>query len=61
MRLHKKLASRARKPYQLVLLIRELMTTGMVALVDGQTPRALEERLLAFISPNHRPVSQDAA
>lgn len=43
------------------LLIRELMTTGMVALVDGQTPRALEERLLAFISPNHRPVSQDAA
>ena len=40
-------------------MIRELMTTGLVSLVDGQTPRALEERLVAFISPNSRPVSDD--
>lgn len=42
------------------LLVRELMTTGLLSLVAGQTPRALEERLVAFISPNARPVSDDS-
>ena len=43
------------------LTVRELMTAGLVSLVDGQTPRALEERLLAFVPPGLRPVTEQAA
>ena len=46
------------------MTVRELMLAGMVALVDGQTPRALEDRLIAFISPAARkalPESNQAA
>ncbi len=41
-------------------LIRELMVAGLSGLVDGQTPRNLEERLVAFVSPKSRP-QEDAA
>ena len=34
--------------------VRELMIAGLVGLVDGQTPRALEEKLSAFVSPSAR-------
>lgn len=43
------------------MMVRELMVSGLVSLVDGQTPRALEEKLVAFISPNARPVAEEAA
>ncbi len=46
------------------LTVRDLMLAGMVALVDGQTPRALEDRLVAYISPAARkslPESSQAA
>ena len=36
------------------LMIRELMIAGLVSLVEGQAPRALEERLLAYLSPKSR-------
>ena len=36
-------------------MIRELMISGLVSLVEGQAPRAMEERLLAFVSPKARP------
>jgi chemotaxis protein MotA len=43
------------------MMVRDLMTAGLVSLVDGQTPRALEERLMAYISPHSRRVVEDAA
>jgi chemotaxis protein MotA len=43
------------------MMVRDLMTAGLVSLVDGQTPRALEERLVAYIAPNTRPVAKEAA
>ena len=36
------------------ILIRELMTAGVLALIEGQAPRALEGRLSAFLSPKVR-------
>lgn len=36
------------------LMIRELMIAGLVSLVEGQAPRALEEKLLAYLSPKSR-------
>lgn len=36
------------------VMIRELTLAGLLALVDGQTPRAVEERLQAFLSQSHR-------
>jgi len=41
------------------MLIRELMLAGLVGLVIGQTPSALEENLLAFVSPGERPATED--
>ena len=38
------------------VMIRELTLAGLLALVDGQTPRALQERLQAFLSQSHRSV-----
>lgn len=35
-------------------LIRELMIEGLISLIDGQSPRAVEERLVAFVSPSSR-------
>lgn len=36
------------------VMIRELMITGLVALVEGHAPRAVEERLQAFLAPKNR-------
>ncbi len=41
--------------------VRELMIAGMVGLVDGQTPRALEERLMAYTPPSVRREMQSKA
>ncbi len=35
-------------------LVRELIIAGLIGLVDGQTPRTLEERLVGFVSPKSR-------
>ncbi len=37
------------------ILIRELMTAGLLSLVEGQSPRTVEGRLIAFLSPKTRP------
>ena len=36
------------------VLIRELMIVGLLGLVEGQTPRNLEDKLVAFVSPAKR-------
>lgn len=36
------------------VLIRELMIVGLLGLVDGQTPRNLQDKLIAFVSPSSR-------
>ncbi|MDG2470364.1 MAG: hypothetical protein P8M80_13875 [Pirellulaceae bacterium] len=36
------------------VMIRELMIVVLVGLVDGQTPRNLEDKLVAFVFPAHR-------
>lgn len=43
------------------VMIRELMIAGLLGLVDGHPPRAVEERLLAFLSPSSRPAPAKAA
>jgi MotA/TolQ/ExbB proton channel family len=35
-------------------LLRELMIQGLVAMVDGETPRAIETKLKAFLAPKAR-------
>ena len=34
------------------VMIRELMVAGLVALVEGQPPRTVQDRLMAFLSPS---------
>ncbi|MCA9050990.1 MAG: motility protein A [Planctomycetaceae bacterium] len=41
--------------------IRELMIAGLVSLVEGQAPRAVEERLLAYLSPKTRQTTTQQA
>ncbi|MCA9008250.1 MAG: motility protein A [Planctomycetaceae bacterium] len=36
------------------LMIRQLMLSGLTSLIEGNAPRALEQRLLAFLSPKLR-------
>jgi chemotaxis protein MotA len=36
-------------------MIRELMVVGLVSLAEGQAPRTIQERLVAFLSPSKRP------
>jgi chemotaxis protein MotA len=40
------------------LMIRELIVAGLLALAEGQTPRGLEGRLVAFVSPKTRPADE---
>jgi chemotaxis protein MotA len=35
-------------------LIREMTIQGLLALVDGESPKVIETRLLAFLSPKSR-------
>lgn len=43
------------------MMIRELMIAGLVSLVEGQAPRAIEERLLAYLSPKSREAATQQA
>ena len=43
------------------MMIRELMVTGLVSLIEGQAPRAIEERLLAYLSPKSRETATQQA
>ena len=43
------------------MMIRELMIAGLVSLVEGQAPRAVEERLLAYLSPKSRETATQQA
>ncbi len=52
-----KLENRSREE----VLIRELTIVGLVSLVEGQAPRTVQERLVAFLSPNDRPEEETRA
>ena len=43
------------------VLVRSLMVVGMVSLVEGHAPRALQERLIGFLSPRDRPEEESKA
>lgn len=43
------------------MMIRELMVAGLVSLVEGQAPRAIEERLLSYLSPKSRQAATQQA
>lgn len=45
-----KLETRSREE----ILIRSVMVVGMVSLVEGHAPRAIQERLMAFVAPKER-------
>ncbi|MEZ6119285.1 MAG: hypothetical protein R3C28_22315 [Pirellulaceae bacterium] len=36
------------------MMVRELIMVGMIALIEGQTPRVMEERLSAFLANSVR-------
>jgi chemotaxis protein MotA len=42
-------------------LVRELMIQGLVALIDGEAPRAMETKLKAFLAPKARQIESAAA
>lgn len=43
------------------VMLRELMMSGLVSLVDGHPPRGVKERLLAYLSASKRPDMSQAA
>jgi chemotaxis protein MotA len=43
------------------IMVRELMLSGLLALVEGQTPRAIQGRLAAYLSPKARPSEETTA
>jgi chemotaxis protein MotA len=43
------------------VMLRELMMSGLVSLIDGQPPRSVRERLLAYMSASERPNMSQAA
>jgi len=51
-----KLEARSREE----VMIRELMVSGLVSLVEGHPPRNVEERLVAFLSSSNRPAEENA-
>jgi chemotaxis protein MotA len=51
-----KLETRSREE----VMIRELMVSGLVSLVEGHPPRNMEERLVAFLSSSNRPAEENA-
>jgi chemotaxis protein MotA len=48
------LAGKLESRSQEELMIRQLMLSGLSSLIEGNAPRALEQRLLAFVSPKLR-------
>lgn len=43
------------------VMLRELMLSGMMSLIEGQPPRAMRERLVGFLSASNRPDTAQAA
>lgn len=43
------------------MMIREIMLAGLISLVEGQAPRAIEERLVAYLSPKSREAATQQA
>jgi chemotaxis protein MotA len=37
------------------MIARELMVRGILAIQSGESPRALEQRLITFVPPKQRP------
>jgi chemotaxis protein MotA len=54
------LAGKLENRSQQEVLLRELMVVGLLGLMDGLTPRNMEERLFAFLSPSTRPTREQA-
>lgn len=48
------LAGKLESRSQEEIMIRELMISGLVSLIEGHAPRAVEEKLKAFLAPKHR-------
>lgn len=48
------MASRIKERYGQLLLVREIMIEGILAIQAGDNPRLLEEKLLAFLDPRDR-------
>jgi chemotaxis protein MotA len=49
------LAGKLEERNKMEILVRELMLAGILSLVDGQTPRSVQERLVVFVPPKERP------
>ena len=43
------------------LMVRELIVTGLISLVEGQPPRSVQGHLSAFLSPRTRPAEEESA
>ncbi len=43
------------------VMLRELMMSGLISLIEGQPPRGIRERLVAFLSASNRPETAQAA
>lgn len=43
------------------MMVRELIISGLLGLVEGQAPRALQGRLTSFLSPKVRPADEQTA
>lgn len=54
------LAGKLENRSQEEVLVRQLMIAGIGGLVEGLAPRALEERLLAFLAPSLRPAENES-
>lgn len=50
------IASRIKERYGQMLLVREIMIEGILAIQAGDNPRLLEEKLLAFLDPRDRQI-----
>lgn len=43
------------------VMLRELMLSGLVSLIEGQAPRAIKEKLVGFLAASNRPETAQAA
>ena len=43
------------------MMVRELVTAGLLSLVEGQSPRVVEGRLVAYLSPKTRGTEESTA
>ena len=54
------LAGKLENRSQEEVMIREIMLSGLISLVEGHPPRNVEERLVAFLSASSRPAEENA-